>query len=260
LIEQIFTARIFVAMLGAVLLAAPAYAQEKVAEGEYHMYGVGTLTMGKSSAIDHWILYTRKQGGYRLESEVRSVEGTGVIVIQTEELNEKLNPTAIAIKLYTKDNTKKPFSQLACHLTAEQIECKAGGQDLGINSETTQKGPILFAVNTLENIDLAWMMAAAINRAHLEEGAVQVPTLVLQDGEEGPELAQTEIDTLHIGDKETVELHGAKIPARRYSFDNHSIKCWIADSGLLLKMENEDGSVIELQKFKQYKKLVPELP
>ena len=166
--------------------------------------------MGKSSAIDHWILYSRKQGGYRLESEVTSVGGTGVIVIQTEELNEQLNPTAIAIKLYTKENTKKPFSQLSCHLTAEQIECKAGGQDLGINSETEQKGPILFAINNLENIDLAWMMAAAINRAHLQEGAVHVPTLVLQDGEEGPELAQTEIDTLHAGDKETVEVHGGE--------------------------------------------------
>ena len=183
-----------------------------------------------------------------------------MIVIQTEELNEQLSPTAIAIKLYTKENTKKPFSQFSCHLTAEQIECKAGGQDLGINSETEQKGPILFAINNLENIDLAWMMAAAINRAHLQEGTVHVPTLVLQDGEEGPELAQTEIDTLHAGDKETVEVHGAKIPARRYSLDNHGIKCWVADSGLLLKMENEDGSVIELEKLKQYKKLVPELP
>ncbi len=248
------------AMLSAFLLTAPARAQEKVAEGEYHMYGVGTLTMGKSSAIDHWILYTRKQGGYRLESEVTAAEGTGVIVIQTEELSEKLNPTAIAIKLYTHDNTKKPFSQLSCHLMAEQIECKAGGRDLGINSETTQKGPILFAVNNLENIDLAWMIAGAINRAHLEEGTVQVPTLVLQEGEDGPELAQTEIDTLHIGDKEPIEIRGAKVPARRYSFDNHSIKCWVADSGLLLKMENEDGSVVQLEKFKQHKKLVPELP
>jgi hypothetical protein len=251
--------RILMALLGAWLLAAPASAQEKVAEGEYHLR-TGAAGESSSTVIDHWILSTRKQGGYRLEAEVTSAAGTGVIVIQTEDLNEQLNPTAITVKLYTKENTKKPFSQLACHLDAEQITCKSGGLDLNVNSETTKKGPILFAVTNLEHIDLAWMMAAAINRAHLDEGTVQVPTLVLQDGEEAPELAQTEVDTLRVGDKETVEMRGVKIPARRYSFENSRIKCWIADSGLLLKMENEDGSVVELTKFKQYKKLVPELP
>ncbi|HEX4604982.1 MAG TPA: hypothetical protein VH724_13370, partial [Candidatus Angelobacter sp.] len=199
-------------------------------------------------------------GGYRLETEVTAAAGTGVIVIQTEELDEHLNATAIAIKLYTKENTKKPFSSLMCQLAAEQIACKSGGQELNINSETNTKGPILFAVTNLEHIDLAWMMAAAINRAHLEEGTVQVPTLVLQDGEEAPELNQTDIDVLHAGARETLEIRGVKVPARRYSFENSQIKCWVADSGLLLKMENEDGTVVELAKFKQYRKLVPELP
>jgi hypothetical protein len=240
----------------AALLLAPATAQEKVAEGEYHLHSAAN----GSTAFDHWVLYTRKQGGYRLDSEVTAARGTGVIVIQTEELTEQMNPTAITIRLYTRENTKKPFSQLSCHLTAEQIECQAGGQALGINSETSQKGPVLFAITDLEGIDIPWMMAGAIIRAHLEEGAVQVPILMLQDGEEGPELAQKEVDSLHIGNQETVELRGAKIPARRYSLENHSIKCWIANSGLLLRMENEDGTVLELEKFKQYKKLVPELP
>jgi len=250
---------ILMGLLGAMLLAAPASAQEKVAEGEYHLR-TGTAEESSNTVIDHWILSTRKQGGYHLDAEVTAAAGTGVIVIQTEELNEQLNPTAIAVKLFTRENTKKPFAQLSCHLDAEKIACKSGGLDLNVNSETTKKGPILFAVTNLEHIDLAWMMAAAINRAHLDEGTVQVPTLVLQEGEEGPELAQTEVDTLHVGDKETVEMRGVKIPARRYSFENHSIKCWMANFGLLLKMENEDGSVVELAKFKQYKKLVPELP
>ena len=257
--QRILMARILLALLDALFITAPASAQEKVAEGEYHLRS-GTGEESSNRAIDHWILSTRKQGGYRLDAEVTAAAGTGVIVIQTEELNEQLNPTAIAVKLFTRENTKKPFAQLACHLDAEQIECKSGGQELSINSETAKKGPILFAVTTLEHIDLAWMMAAAIHRAHLEEGTVQVPTLVLQEGEEGPELTQTEIDSLHAGDKETVEMRGVKIPARRYSLENHSIKCWMANSGLLLKMENEDGSVITLEKFKQYKKLVPELP
>jgi hypothetical protein len=250
--------RTLIAALSAVLLAAPAAGQEKVAEGEYRLRR--SASEGRSTAFDHWILYTRKQGGYRLESEVTAARDKGVIVIQTEELTEQMNPTAIAIKLYTRENTRKPFSQLSCRLTAEQIECQAGGQPLGIHAETAQKGPVLLAITDLEGIDMPWMVAGAISRAHLEEGTVQVPTLLLQDGEDGPELAQKEIDRLQIGDKETVEVRGANIPARRYSLENHTIKCWVANSGLLLKMQNEDGSVIELEKFKQYKKLIPELP
>jgi len=250
--------RTLITALGALLLAAPAAGQEKVAEGEYRLRS--SAGEGRSSAFDHWILYARKQGGYRLESEVTGASATGVTIIQTEELTEQMNPTAIAIKLYTRENTKKPFSQLSCRLTAEEIACQAGGQPLGIRAETSQKGPVLFAITDLEGIDMPWMVAGAISRAHLEEGAAPVPTLLLQDGEEGPELAQKEIDSLHIGDQETVEVRGVKIPARRYSLESHNIQCWIASSGLLLKMQNEDGTVVELEKLKQYKKLIPELP
>ena len=250
--------RMFMVTFGAFLLAAPAGAQEKVAEGEYRLRSAASE--GRSTAFDHWILYTRKQGGYRLESEVTAARDKGVIVIQTEELTEQMNPTAIAIRLFTRENTRKPFSQLSCRFTAEQIECQAGGQPLSIRAETSQKGPVLLAITDLEGIDMPWMVAGAISRAHLEEGAAPVPTLLLQDGEEGPELAQKEIDSLHIGDQETVEVRGVKVRARRYSLENHSIQCWIANSGLLLKMQNEDGSVVELEKLKQYKKLIPELP
>jgi hypothetical protein len=248
----------WIVALSALLLALPAGAQEKVAEGEYRLRSA--TSEGRSMAFDHWVLYARKQGGYRLESEVTGASSTGVTIIQTEELTEQMNPTAIAIKLYTRENTRKPFSQLSCRLTAEQIQCQAGGQPLSIRAETSQKGPVLLAITDLEGIDMPWMVAGAISRAHLEEGAAPVPTLLLQDGEEGPELAQKEIDSLHIGDQETVEVRGVKVRARRYSLENHSIQCWIANAGLLLKMENEDGSVVELEKFKQYKKLIPELP
>jgi hypothetical protein len=258
LIQGALIQKTWIVALSALLLTLSAGAQEKVAEGEYRLRSAANE--GRSTAFDHWILYTRKQGGYRLESEVTGASATGVTIIQTEELTEQMNPTAIAIKLYTRENIRKPFSQLSCRLTAEQIQCQAAGQPLSIRAETPQKGPALLAITDLEGIDMPWMVAGAISRAHLEEGAAPVPTLLLQDGEEGPELAQKEIDSLHIGDQETVEVHGVKVRARRYSLENHSIQCWIAGSGLLLKMQNEDGSVVELEKLKQYKKLIPELP
>jgi hypothetical protein len=246
------------AILGALLFPPPAAAQDKVAEGEYHMRGASEGS-GKT-AMDHWVLYTRKQGGYRLQSEVTSAAGTGAIVIQTEDLDDQLSPTAITIRLYTREDTKKPFLMLSCRLGTGQIGCKAGGEELNLASSIDQKGPILFAVTSLEHVDLMWMMAGAINRAHFEESKASVPTLVLQEGEDGPELAQTEIDVLHAEGPDPLEIHGAKVPARRFSFENSRIKCWLAASGLPLKMENEEGAVIELEKFKQYKKLVPELP
>ncbi len=251
---------VLLAILAVFALPAQASAQTKVAEGEYHMRSGGAGA--SKSAMDHWILYSRKQGGYRLESEVTAAAGTGVIVIQTEELDDQLNPTVINVRLYTREDTKKPFSALSCRLSVEQVSCKAGGQDLTLSPETDQKGPILLAVTSLEHVDLMWMTAGAINRAHFQDGKANVPTLLLQDGDDGPELAQTEVDVLRDegADKAPLAIGEAKVPARRYSFENSRLKCWIAPSGLLLKMENEDGAVIELEKFKQYKKLLPELP
>ncbi|HEY7404022.1 MAG TPA: hypothetical protein VIB39_10905 [Candidatus Angelobacter sp.] len=251
---------ILAAILAVFVWPALSQAQVKVAEGEYHMRG--SSDGGGKRAMDHWILYTRKQGGYRLESEVTASAETGVIVIQTEELDDRLNPTAINLRLYTHENTKKPFSALACLLTAEHIACKAGGLDLPLSGDVDQKSPVLLAVNSLDRVDLMWMIAGAIQRAHFDDGKASVPTLVLRDGEDGPELAQTEIDGLRDegNDKDALAIASARVPVRRYSTSNSKLKCWVAGSGLLLKMENEDGEVIELENFKQYRKLVPELP
>ena len=246
-------------ILAAPLFGAPAAEQIKVAEGEFHMRSADSDQPGKTS-VDHWILYARKQGGYRLESEVTAAAGTGLIVIQTEELDEQFNPMVINIKLYAHENTRKPFASLSCHLSAEQIACKAGDQELKMSSDADPKGPVLFAVSSLEHIDLMWMMSGAINRAHFAENKATLPTLVLQDGEDGPELAQTEVAVLHEDGKAELEIRGARVATRRYSVDGSKLKCWVSDSGLPLKMENEDGAVIELEKFRQYKKLVPELP
>jgi hypothetical protein len=248
------------AILGALLFPARAEAQEKVAEGEYHMRGAAQDSGSGKSAMDHWVLYTRKQGGYRLQSEVTSAAGTGAIVIQTEELDDQLSPISITVRLYTREDIKKPFSMLSCRLWTAEIGCKAGNEELILDDSIDQKSPILFAVTSLEHVDLMWMIAGAINRAHFEENKASVPTLVLRDSEDGPELVQTEIDALHADGPDPLEIRGAKVPARRYSFGNSGIKCWLAGSGLLLKMENKEGSIIELEKFKQYKKLVPELP
>jgi len=249
-------------VLMAILTAfvPPEPAQTKVAEGEYHMRS--SADGGGNRAMDRWILYTRKQGGYRLESEVTSAAETGVIVIQTEELDDQLNPTAINLRLYTHENTRKPFSMLGCLLSAEQIACMSGDQELPLSTEVDQKSAMLLAVNSLDRVDLMWMMAGAIQRAHFEDGKANVPTLVLQDGEDGPQLAQTDVDVLRDEgkDKDPLAIGETKIPVRRYSLANRKFKCWTAGSGLLLKMENEAGAVIELEKFKQYRKLVPELP
>ncbi len=249
---------VFGAILAALVLPAQAPPQVKVAEGNYSMRN---REGGGKRAMDHWILYSRKQGGYRLESEVTAAAGTGVIVIQTEELDDQLNPTAINVRLYTHENTRKPFSALACRLAIDKIVCEANGNGLPLSPEIDQKGPVLLAINSLDRVDLMWMMAGAIHRAHFEDGKANLPTLVLQEDEDGLELAQTEVDVLRDEGNDTAPLTigEAKIPVRRYSTVNGKLKCWIA-SGLLLKMENEDGEVIELEKFKQYQNLVPELP
>ena len=76
-------------LLSVRLLAVPVNAQVKVAEGEYHLR-TGSAENSSNTVIDHWILSMRKQGGYRLEAEVTAASGTGVIVIQTEELKARV--------------------------------------------------------------------------------------------------------------------------------------------------------------------------
>jgi len=254
------------AVFAAILVVSPRLqaADEKVAEGDYQLTNTSPEGDERNTTIDHWTLFALKSGGFRLEAEVTAATGTGVRVRQTEVLNEHLVPVSLTIRMYTTEDKKaKAFSSVQCHIANQRLGCRGLGDEEGTSPEIELNGPFLFALPNPDSTDFAWSLANIINLAHLEgdESQANVPTLVFQESEsEGMELAQTDSDVLHFVGSETLKYKGSDVTTRHYRFENNHMDCWTTTSGLLLQMQSPDGMRVELQNFKQFKKVFPDLP
>lgn len=153
--------------------------------------------------------------------------------------------------------------------------------------------PFLMWIEGLPSFDLPWLFDGLINMAHPEKGKVRWATLVVSGGSgvmigdavnvgklqaiqknEGhfpltviapdkpiPWRFRTEEGSLVFVASESIELNSTKVAGRHYvSTDGkESFDFWTTDSGVLTKFARGKGSLV-LVNYKQYRKLIPELP
>jgi hypothetical protein len=253
------------ALLACGLSGLPALAQNKVAEGEYE--GRAVLDSGTTSArkASRWTLHGKGQGGYRLRSEILGPPDMQGRIFQTEELNEKLVPTMIGYEAYMKDH-KKAIGDMGCTFANALATCH-GRFDQGAFSCKPYKyvEPFWFWVDNLFAIDMPWLIGGAVNMAHLNEGKVPLSVVTLAGGGKDVEcdLSSEEEGPLGFIASESLEVSGTKVAVKHYTFasGNKPMDLWITESGVLIKLSDADeGLVYVLVNYKQYKKLIPELP
>lgn len=269
--------------------AATLSAQEKLAEGEYKLSQAAPGYPQK-----HWVLTARSSGGYLLRSEIHT-PANGIPVFQLEELNDQLIPTSIGYELYLKDQAE-PKVIVNCAFARDSITC-GGKSEKGIahpSKPFQYKGPFLFAVRDLSHFDFAWLMAGAMNMAHLTSGKASLRTIHLTGGaaleltdEINVAMLQAvmtskqtfrairperytewefisdddDVETVSFLSAEEVELNETKVPARHYSIktSGETLHFWMADPGILLKIKARGKVEYVLANYRQYKKLIPQI-
>jgi hypothetical protein len=276
------------ALLALLINTTPLAAQQQVAEGEYQV---------KSSKArprsDHWVLTTKPSGGYLLRSEIQS-PAEEMRVIQSEELSDQLVPTSIGYELYLKKHTE-PDVSMNCGFAANAITCD-GKSEKGRAKRSKPfkyEGPFLLAVRDLSCFDFSWLLAGALNMAHLTSGKTPLRTIRVTGGAAleltddiniaslqavmTPNQKFTAIRPEHYtawefisGDEdeemlvsigvEDVQLSGTKVAARHYSLTTGDVTMhfWLADPGILVKMSSGKGAEYFLSNYRQYKKLISE--
>jgi len=284
-----FALRTFYALLSLALLAVPLSAQEKVAEGEYTLSPARVYTSPR-----HWVLLALPSGGYLLRSEIQDPIA-GIRVLQLEELKGDFVPSSIGYELYLKDQTE-PTVIVNCAFSRNSILCD-GKSEKGTAERSKPyryKGPVLFSVQYLMHLDVAWLMCGALNMAHLGRGKIPLRTVHLTGGA-ALELTD-DIDTAAIkaamtpnqkftavrpegytewefisenGDVETLSFIGTEdlklgattIATRHYSLatGGASINVWLAPPGLLAKMTFGENVEYVLTNYRQYRKLIPQI-
>ena len=167
----------FFALLALLINTTPLAAQQQVADGEYQV---------KSSKArprsDHWVLTTKPSGGYLLRSEIQG-PAEEMRVVQTEELNDQLVPTSIGYELYLKKHTE-PDVSMNCGFAANAITCD-GKSEKGRAERSKPfkyEWPFLLAVRDLSRFDFSWLLAGALNMAHLTSGKTPVRTIRVTGG------------------------------------------------------------------------------
>lgn len=266
-------------LLAIILLDVSAFAQ-KVAEGEY------AIEASHGKAATHWILY-RDSEGFRLESEIQNLP-SAIRVIQTEELNASLVPSAIGYKLFDADSSTPAISS-RCDFFGGTITCHGHSNS---NSQTTSRpykyeGNVLLFFEGLSALDFPWLIDGAVTRALAKKGGTELTSITVSGGvvdilsntvEKAKLQAVTNHDITVISPGEghlrewdfsaekesSLEFVGAekvimsfgKISAKHYVLkgSDEPMNVWVADSGILLKIND-----VVLINYKQYVKLIPEV-
>ena len=176
------------------LYGTPVLAQ-KVAEGEYKIRAASGG--GAEAVATHWVL-SRKGSGYHLVSQIRSVPET-IKVLQIEELDRDLVPTAIGYEGYLKSEPK-PGTAFTCRFDRSSIlcfgraECKFVRQSVTctdpevppdaflLSAPYEFKGPFCLWIDNLFALDMAWLLGGAVNMSHLTSGKGTLTTLTVYGG------------------------------------------------------------------------------
>ena len=245
------------------LCAVPLLAQEKVAEGEYaDLKTKSGNIIGRTET--KWVLYSSPHG-YHLESEI-SGSPSQPRFVQTAELDQKLVPTAVAYSAYSKDG--KSSGTIWCNFEAETITCGARPVQAGENAQSkpfTHHGPFWLWVSNWFALDMDWLMAGAINMAHLEAGKTSIATVTVDGGGDVEwYFDDKEEEPLEFVDIENIGIEGKQISARHYRLgsDEKPSELWMSN-GIVVKSTTPSacgGCGDILVHYKQYKKLIPELP
>jgi hypothetical protein len=148
---------------------------------------------------------------------------------------------------------------------ADSITCSAliEEKEAAPSKPFKHNGPFWLWFDNLFALDMPWLIGGGINMARLEEGEVSLATITVSGGgDEGWELTADEEGPLKFAGKENVDISGMAIAAKHYVLksDKESMDLWITDSGLVLKMQSVEQIAFVLANYKQYKKLIPELP
>jgi hypothetical protein len=258
-----------VVLLVVGLSAISVSAQTIVAEGEYE--GRVTPATERSSArtATRWTLYRKSPKSYTLKSEIVGPPDAQGKIFQVEELDETLAPSAIGYEAYEKGQVK-PIATSSCKFTQGAIDCRMHTPegDAGCNRHQEER-PFWFWIEDMFSLDLPWSFGGVVNMAHLEKGKTPMFVLTLGGGsKDAPcDLTSEQEGSIEFVGIESIDFPGAKVTVKRYRFldgptqkNSEPIDVTIAGPGIVVKISGTEGLEFILTNYKQYEKLIPELP
>ena len=253
------------AVLALSFCRTSALAQDKVAEGEYAMQITAASGAVSLKTATRWTLYRKSPGGYRLRSEILGPPDLQGRLFQVEELDDKLVPTALGMEAYL-TGQKRPIATLNCDFANGSITCHMQSEEGAFTCKPYKhNGPFWFWVENLFVLDLPWLTGGAANMAHLEKGKVPIAVVTFAGGGKNAacDLTAEEEGPLEFVETANLEVAGVEVAAKHYTMKSGEEveDLWISNSGLLLKMSDrkEEGDFV-LANYRQFKKLIPELP
>ena len=256
-------------MLACGLFGHPAGAQDKVAEGEYEGRAVVDTGPPSGRTSSRWTLHSTRSGGYLLRSEIIGPPDLQGKFVQVEELNEKLVPMAIGYEVYLK-NQKQAFATMKCDFAADSIMCRGhsekdieGAKGTFVCKSHKHVGPFWFWVENFFVFDFPWLTSGAVNMANLKNGKVPLSVVAFEGGRGEDCVSAEEDGVLEFVAPESLEVGGTKVAVKHYSLrsgDSKPFELWTTESGILIKLSDDEGLDFVLANYKQYRKLIPELP
>lgn len=186
-------------------------------------------------------------------------------IFQIEQLNERLVPTMIGYEAYMKGH-KKAIGDMSCTFANGLVTCHERSDQGAVTCKPYKYvEPFWFWVDNLFAIDMPWLIGGAVNMAHLEAGNAPLSVVTIAGGGKGVEcdLSSEEEGPLEFVAAERLEVAGTRVAVKHYRLSSKGtpMDLWTTDSGILIRLSDADERLVYvLVNYKQYKKLIPELP
>jgi len=251
------------------LYAISVSAQNIVAEGEYEGRVASATEDSSARTVTRWTLYRKSLKSYTLKSEIVGPPDVKGKLFQIEELDENLVPLAIGYEWYEKGQ-EKPSATSNCKFAQGSIDCWMHTPEGDATCKRHQEEqPFWFWIEDMFTLDLPWSFGGVVNMAHLEKGKTPMFVLTLGGGSKDTpcDLTSEQEGSIEFVGIESIDFPGAKVTVKRYRFldgptqkNSEPIDVRIAGPGIVVKMSGTEGLEFILTNYKQYEKLIPELP
>jgi|SRR5215469_4169839 len=218
-----------------------------IAHGTYSMEGTDNTGAKKVVKLDEWRMFSNKDGSNSVEIEMDAQ-------MKIEEhyvLTNDLKPTAFSWAVSNKNGGGQSIT-ISCDFGSEKVACRTLEDGVNSSAVLAQKVPYIF-MPTAEapSLDLPWFfqtMAAQAGR--ISEQTSAIPLITIEDGDTPNSIALKvqEIEHVSYAGREKIEVAGQTVLAHKFQLTETGTAApenlWLSDSGLLLRMSQENSSFV----------------
>lgn len=241
----------------AALVSAQVGSGKPICQGEYSDVGTAANQKPTSVKMDHWQMYAGPDNSYSVAIDMVSKDGQ---ISERLFLGEGLKPKGFKLDASSGPGDRDSIN-VSCKFDEKEIACSATFNGSTSSATFRSSPPYVFMppIADAPSFDFPWFFQGLASQAVRSNSHItDIPEIEVQDGdtENTIKLHIAEIERVQYLGREKLKLGSQEIDAHRFRLftgesapKSDDINIWISESGLLLKLDDQQAGSMILTKY-----------